>query len=101
MILEMKPMSTADVIEQLKDNDEKQELREHLTKFVNIAPADAAKLSEDLRALDNLKVKEEHIVKIIDFLPKDAEDLHKIFSDVSLDEQEVQGILTLTQSYGK
>ena len=46
-----------------------------------------------------MKLKEEHIVKIIDFLPETSEDLNKIFSDVSLDEKEINEILEIVRRY--
>ena len=45
-------------------------------------------MKKELEGLNNHKIKNEHIVKIIDMLPKDASDIHKIFIDISLDENE-------------
>ena len=41
----------------------------------------------------------EHIVKVIDFLPDDAESLNKIFTDVSLDEDEAKKILDVVREF--
>ena len=46
-----------------------------------------------------LKLKQEHIVKIVDLLPEDALDLNKIFTDVSLDEDETTKILEIVKKY--
>ena len=64
-----------------------------LKKFLKIKPEKAKKIKEELEALDLLKMKNEHIVKIIDLLPEDASDLNKIFTDVSLTEDETNKIL--------
>ena len=42
-----------------------------------------------------LKIKNEHIVKIVDLMPEDASDLNKIFTDVSLTEDETNKILDI------
>ena len=52
-----------------------------------------------LEALGLIKVKMEHIVKVIDFLPDDAESLNKIFTDVSLDEDEAKKILDVVREF--
>jgi len=46
-----------------------------------------------------IKLKADHIVKVIDFLPEDASDVNKIFSDVSLDENETNKILDIVKKY--
>jgi DNA-directed RNA polymerase subunit F len=38
-------------------------------------------------------------VKIADFVPKTAEELNKIFTDVSLDEEECNKILEIVKDY--
>ena len=44
-------------------------------------------------------MKGEHVAKIIDFLPEDASDLNKIFTDVSLDENEIKQIKDIVAKY--
>ena len=46
-----------------------------------------------------LKIKNEHIVKIIDLMPEDASDLNKIFTDVSLTEDETKKILEAVKQF--
>ena len=48
--------------------------------------------------MDLLKLKREHLVKIIDLLPEDSSDLNKVFTDVSLNEDENNKILELVKS---
>ena len=99
MIVEMKPLSMAEVKDMLEDSEEKKELNEYLKTYGKLKKADADKLVEEIRALNNVKLKEDYIMKIADFLPRDVEDLNKIFHDISLDEKETNDILEITKKY--
>ena len=99
MIIDMRALSLAEVKELAGNLEEKKELKAYLKKFGKLSKTDADKLSGEIKALDNLKVNEEHMVKIVDFLPKNAEDLNKIFSDVSLDEKEINELLEIIKGY--
>ncbi len=95
----MKPLSLAEVNELIGDIDERKDLKDYIKRFGNLSKEDSVKLSEEVRGLDNMKVKEEHVVKIADFVPKTAEELNKIFTDVSLDEEECNKILEIVKGY--
>jgi DNA-directed RNA polymerase subunit F len=95
----MKPLSLAEVKELVGEVDEKKDLKDYIKRFGNLSKEDSVKLGEEVRGLDNMKVKEEHIVKIVDFVPKTAEELNKIFTDVSLDEEECNKILEIVKGY--
>jgi|TARA_Y100000294_G_scaffold130756_1_gene123029 DNA-directed RNA polymerase subunit F len=99
MINKMKPLSLAEVNELIGDIDERKDLKDYIKRFGNLSKEDSVKLSEEVRGLDNMKVKEEHVVKIADFVPKTAEELNKIFTDVSLDEEECNKILEIVKDY--
>ena len=99
MINKMKPLSLAEVNELIGDIDERKDLKDYIKRFGNLSKEDSVKLSEEVRGLDNMKVKEEHVVKIADFVPKTAEELNKIFTDVSLDEEECNKILEIVKGY--
>jgi len=99
MIIKSKPLSIAEVKEQIKGMDPQKPLVGYIKKFSKLDKKDAEKLSEEIRKLDNLKIKETHIVKIVDFIPKDPEDVNKIFTDVSLSEEEIKKILDITKDY--
>lgn len=99
MILEMKPLHLADVKELAGDLEEKKDLKDYLKKFGNLTKEKADALKDELVALDNLKIKEEYLIKVIDFLPKDVESLNKIFTEVSLNENEAQEILEIVKKY--
>jgi|SRR3989344_2999784 len=99
MILKMTPVHLADVKELAGDLESKPELKNYLKEFSKLDKKKADELLEKLRAIGNLKIKEESMIKIVDLLPKDAQDVSKIFNDVSLDEKEVNEILTVVKEY--
>ncbi|MBS3091833.1 hypothetical protein J4466_00280 [Candidatus Pacearchaeota archaeon] len=99
MIREMKPLSLAETEHIVKENKGKEELGSYFKKFVVLKLKDALELRKELEALGNHKIKQEYVVKIIDLLPEDASDVHKIFIDVGLDENEVKQILDIVSKY--
>ncbi len=99
MINSMKPLSLSEVKEIVEQLEEKKELKDYLKKFGNLSSEVSVKLVDELGKLDNMKIKKEHLVKIVDFFPKTSEDLNKIFSDVSLDEKEVNEVLEIIGRY--
>ena len=99
MINKMKPLCLAEVKNLIGDMDDRKELNDYIKKFGNLSKEDSLKLGDEIRGLDNMKIKEENIVKIVDFVPKTAEELNKIFTDVSLDEEECNKILEIVKGY--
>lgn len=97
MIHNIKPMTMAESIEIVEASGEEREIKIFLEKFNNTKLKDAKKMREELEKLGMMKMKEEHIVKIIDLLPEDVSDVNKIFSDVSLDENEINQILEIVK----
>lgn len=101
MILDRMPINMNEVSEILKDVDDsprKEEMEIYLKKFMKATSEQAKKIKEEMEALDSIKVKRDHIVKIVDLLPSDASDLNKIFTDVSLNEEETNKILEIVKS---
>jgi len=86
-----------DILKEIPDNDKKEEMTLFLKKFLKTNPEKAKKMKEELEKLDLLKMKRGHIVKIIDVLPEDASDINKIFTDVSLNEDETNKILEIVK----
>jgi len=87
-----------DLLEALEaDEEKKKELKGFIKKFTDIKPEDAKKLRGELEKLNLIKIKQEHIVKIIDLLPETASELNKIFSEVSLNEDETNKILGIVK----
>jgi len=98
MILDRTPLDLIEVKKILNDipeSEKKKEMEIYLKKFLKIKEEKAKKIKQNLEKLDLLKIKRDHIVKIIDLMPKDASDLNKIFSDVSLSEDEINKILEI------
>jgi len=100
MILDRQPLSLNEVQKILKntsDSEKKAQMELYLKKILKTKSEKAKKIREDFEKLDLLKVKNEHIVKIIDMLPEDVSDLNKIFTDVSLTEDEANKILGIVK----
>ena len=93
------PLTLAEVQSYAKDLEEKKDIKDYLKKFTELTKEKAEKLKEEIHSLNNLKLKEENIVKIVDFLPKDSEDLNKIFTEVSLSEEESNAIIEIVKKY--
>ncbi len=93
-ILEKEPLALSEITPYIKDLDEKKDLKAYLKKFSKLNPDQVKKLREEITALDNPKVRESHIVKIADLMPEDPEDLNKVFTEVSLSQEEAQAILS-------
>lgn len=100
MIKNMTPLSMAEATEHLGEEKESEaELKKFIKRFVKLDDKDAKKMKVKLESLNLIKVKLEHIAKVIDFLPEDAENLNKIFTDVSLDEDESKKILDVVKEF--
>ena len=100
MILDRKPLDLNEVQEILKgipENEKKTQIEIYLKKFLKTKPEKAKKIKEELEKLDLLKIKNEHIIKIVDLMPEDTSDLNKIFTDVSLTEDETNKILDVVK----
>jgi len=96
MITENKPLSMAESLEYAKDNAEAVEF---IKKFTKLNAKEAKEMRNEIEALNLMKIKSEHISKIIDLLPEDKEDLNKIFTDISLDDDETNKILDIVKKY--
>ena len=101
MIYDRAPLNlneVQEILEKIPDSDNKEEMRIYLKKFLKTKPGQAKQIKEDLEKLDLLKLKREHLVKIVDLLPQDASDVNKIFTDVSLNEDETNKILDVVKN---
>jgi len=72
-------------------------------RFSKLNTEKIKELKEELKKLDIIKLKERHIAKVADVLPEDAEDLRKIFigEEISLDQNEIEKILSVVKKYSK
>jgi len=101
MIIDRTPLNMNEVEEILEDvpeSEKKEQAEDFLKKFTKSKPEQSKKIKEKLDKLDLMKLKREHVVKIIDMLPQDASDINKIFTDISLNEDETNKILEVVKS---
>lgn len=100
MIINKEPLSMAEALKYIKkDETFGEEVIGFIKKFTKMKKEKANELKKKIRALELIKVKEEHIAKIIDLMPETKEDLNKIFSNVGLDEDEVQKIINTVKEF--
>ena len=101
MIYDRAPLNlneVQEILENIPDGDRKEEVKIYLKKFLKAKEGQSEKIKQGLEEMDLLKLKREHIVKISDILPEDASDLNKIFTDVSLSEEEINKILEIVKN---
>jgi len=96
-LVSKKPLTIAEVAEYVPDSEDKTAVRDYIHKFNKTDKSKAVKMKENILALGNPKIKEEDAVKIVDLMPTDSEDLNKIFTDVSLTEEEINSILEIVK----
>lgn len=98
MIHEKDALSLAESME-FVNKEKRSEFVAFAKKFIKLKPEEAKELKNKLVGLELIKIRDSHIAKIIDVLPKDKEDLLKIVTDVNLDEEEINSILSLIKEY--
>lgn len=100
MIKDTELLSMAEVTPYIKkDADSEVDLIGFIKKFGKLNSKQSKELREKIEKLDFVKVNEMHIVKIIDLMPETAEELNKLFTDVSLNEDETNKILETTKEF--
>jgi DNA-directed RNA polymerase subunit F len=99
-VLNKTPLTLAQVNEQVKKLEDRKDLQSYLKKFSTLSSQKSESLVKDLSSLNNPKLKLSDIIKVSDFLPKDAEEVNKIFTDVSLSEEEINQVLDIVKKYG-
>lgn len=95
----MKALSMAEAKKIADEHDGREDVQLYFKKFMKLNEKDASKMRKEVEELDNHKIKPDNIAKIIDFLPEDASDLNKIFTDSSLDENEIKQIADIVAKY--
>lgn len=98
-VLNRTPLTLAEVKEAVKTKEESITLQDYLKKFTVLSKQKALDLKKEIIDLDNPKIKEQDAVKVADFLPKNSEEVLKIFTDVSLSEEEINQILDIVKKY--
>ena len=99
VVKEERPITMAEVVALAGDSEKAEEIKKFIGNFNKMDIKKAKEMLEELKALDLIKLKDEHIVKIVDFIPKNASELNKVIIEVSLDSDEVNKILDVTNKY--
>ena len=99
MIKNQISLSMAESLQYIEKDKDKSNIVGFIKKFTNLNSKDAKEFKEDLEKLDLIKMKPDHISKIIDIMPLNNEDLNKIFSGISLDEDETKKILEIVNKF--
>lgn len=97
MIIKSNSLSASESEEYLgKDNDE---LKSFLKKFTKLTVKQSKDFRKKLEELNLMKMSANHISKIIDLLPTNLEEINKIFTDISLDENEANKIIDIVKQF--
>ena len=100
MIKNTIPLSMAEATEYIGETkDSEVEVKKFIKRFVKLDHKEAKEMKAKLESLGLAKLRPEYITKIIDFLPEETESLNKIFTDVSLDEDESKKILETIREF--
>jgi len=100
MIKQNNPLSIVEALEYADSKNESEvKLKKFMENFEKLDVNEAKNLREKLKMMELLKVKNSHISKIIDLVPENKEDLNKIFTEVSLDEDESKQILDAIEEF--
>ena len=70
-----------------------------MEKFKKLDLEKAKNLRKKINSLEFLKVKDSDVSKIIDLIPENKESLNKIFTDISLTEEESKQILEVIEEF--
>ena len=97
MIMKSIPLSASESKEYLKK--EQETLKEFINNFTKLNAKQAKDFREKLWELNLMKMNAKHISKIIDIPPTNSEELNKIFTDISLDENEANKILDVVKQF--
>ena len=100
MINKSESLSAPEATEYLDKKDENHaKLLAFVKKFNELSYKDAKELRKKLEDLGLIKLNSTHISKIIEILPDKSEEVNKIFTDVSLTEDETNKILDTIKEF--
>ena len=95
MIEHKEPLSMVEASKYVKSK----EMKAFTKNFIKLDEKKAIELKQKMQDLNILKLNPRSIVKIIEFLPSDKEDLNKVLTDVSLDENETNQVLQTIKEF--
>jgi len=79
--------------------EEGKQIKSFIKKFSKISPEKAKELRKKMQEKDLIKINEKHISKIIDLLPTDPEELNQIFTDIGLNNDEIEKTLETIKEF--
>lgn len=97
MIRKSEPLSIAEAKEYIKK--EQENLKGFVSKFSALKTEQAKDFRKKLQELDLMKLDEKKISMVIDLLPTSPEEINKIFTDVSLDEDETKKVIDIVKQF--
>jgi len=100
MIEKREPLSMSESLGYVKKNENSDAgVSEFIGKFTKLSSKEAVDLRKKIGSLGVIKLKPEFIAKIIDIMPESIDDLNKIFTGVSLDEEESKKIFEAIKQF--
>lgn len=93
MIKNNEALSMQEASKYIKESEKNSELAKFIKDFAKIKPKDAEELRKEIEGFGIMKLRKEHIVKIVEIMPEDQEELNKILTSVSLNEDEATKVL--------
>ena len=97
MTIQYTPLSASESKEYL--GKEQENLKSFVGKFTKLNLKQAKDFRKELEELNLIKINAKHISKIIDLLPNNQEEINKIFTDISLDENETKKIIDVVNKF--
>jgi DNA-directed RNA polymerase subunit F len=70
-----------------------------IKKFTELDSKNAHEMRNKLNELNFVKLNDHTVTKVIDLLPESVEEINKIFTDVSLDEDETNKIINIVKQF--
>ncbi len=100
MIKSSQQLSTPEAMEYVDGKSEQgAKVLAFAKKFGAINPKKANEMREKLLEVNSIKINEGHIAKIIEFMPENSEEVNKIFTELSLEEDEKNKILDIVNQF--
>jgi len=98
MIKESEPLSMGEAIENI-DKTSGAETLTFIKKFTILKSNEAKEMRMKLEKLGILKLDSKSISKIIDVLPENSEELNKVFTGLSLDDDESKKVIDIVKEF--
>jgi len=97
MIKKSTPLSMVEATKYL--GKDKENIKGFIGKFNKLKSKEGEEFRKKLRELNLMKVNDNQISKVIDIIPATTEEVHKIFTDISLNEDETKKIIDVVKQF--